>query len=163
MPTPMPIMAVTCGANEGTSSTWASSSTMARPMLMPASAVMIGRPIASSEPKATSRMTTAARMPTTSLAGMVCSTNIGPAELELHRVVARVLHQVAHAGGLGEVDVVGPLVELDLGVGDRLRRRDEALVGRVAVERRRHRGDVGLLGQLVEHRLHDGQHRGIGR
>ena len=79
MPTPMPIIAVTCGANEGTSSTRASRLTNASPSPIPNNAVMIGRPIASSDPNAISRMTTAARMPMSSLAGIVCSVNMLPA------------------------------------------------------------------------------------
>ena len=86
-----------------------------------------------------------------------------PAELDLHGVVARGLDDGPHVRGFIEVDIVGPLVELDLGVGDGLGGGDEALGAGVVVERGRHRGDVGLLGQLVEHGLHDGQHLGTGR
>ena len=67
----MPIIAVTCGANDGMSITAANSVTIASPMPMPNSAVMIGSPIASSDPNAISRMSTAARTPMSSLAGCV--------------------------------------------------------------------------------------------
>ncbi len=78
MPTPMPISAVTCGANDGTSKTLASRLTKASPIPMPNNAVMIGMPIASNEPNAINRMMTAARIPIASLAGCVCSVNIEP-------------------------------------------------------------------------------------
>ena len=74
----MPIIAVTCGANDGTSVKRANSVTIASPLPMPNSAVMIGSPIARTEPNAISKMTTAARMPIASLAGWVASVNIEP-------------------------------------------------------------------------------------
>jgi len=76
MPTPIPIIAVTWGANEGTSSTRARMFTNARPIPIPNSAVMIGRPIARRDPNAISRMNTAARTPMASLAGWVWSVNM---------------------------------------------------------------------------------------
>jgi len=78
MPTPIPIIAVTCGAKEGTSVNRASSVTIASPMPMPNSAVMIGSPIARTDPNAINKMSTAARMPIASLAGCVWSVNIEP-------------------------------------------------------------------------------------
>ncbi len=74
----MPIIAVTCGANDGTSVKRASNVTIASPMPMPNRAVMIGRPMASTDPNAIKRMSTAARMPIASLAGWVWSVNIDP-------------------------------------------------------------------------------------
>ena len=78
MPTPMAIMAVTCGAKLGTSSTWARICTTASPITMPARAATMGRPMASSEPNAIKRMTTAPSTPMTSLAGILNSPNIDP-------------------------------------------------------------------------------------
>ena len=119
MPTPMPIIAVTCGANDGTSSTRARSVTTASPIPMPNSAVMIGRPIASSEPNAISRMKTAASMPIASLAGCVWSVNIVPAELDLQRVGSSRPSTIdAHVRREIDRHVVGLHVEQDLGVGD---------------------------------------------
>ncbi len=74
----MPIIAVTCGANDGTSVNRASSVTMARPVPMPNIAVMIGRPMASTDPNAIKRIRIAARMPIASLFGWVWSVNIEP-------------------------------------------------------------------------------------
>ena len=63
MPTPMPIIDATCGANEGTSSRCPMRPINEMPMPIPKSAVTIGRPIASSDPNATSKMTIAASRP----------------------------------------------------------------------------------------------------
>ena len=78
MPTPMPIIAATCGTKLGVVRTLARMPTPASEIAMPMSAVRIGRPIAMRDPNATSRTTIAAMMPTTSLAGIETLVNQAP-------------------------------------------------------------------------------------
>ncbi len=78
MPTPMPIIAATCGTKLGVVRTLAMIPTPASETAIPMSAVRIGRPIAMSDPNATSNTTIAAMIPTTSLAGIEVSVNQSP-------------------------------------------------------------------------------------
>ena len=66
MPTPMPIIAMNCGANDGMLMNREARPTRKKPELSPIKAVTIGRPIATTEPKASRRMMMAAEMPMSS-------------------------------------------------------------------------------------------------
>ena len=78
MPTPIPIIAVTCGAKDGMSRTCANRLTNARPRPMPKSAVMVGSPMARTDPNAIRRMMMAASTPMNSDAGCDWSVNMEP-------------------------------------------------------------------------------------
>ena len=122
MPTPMPIMAASCGPNVGTTTPWLEQRRRCRtPMPMPNRAVRIGRPMAITEPKATSRMMIAAAMPMTSLAPGCGEDGLAD------RLTAELDLQAGHLGRLGGVDdllhlgggeIVGLSVELHDGEGD---------------------------------------------
>src|SRR5205809_1383598 len=56
MPTPMPIIAMNCGANDGMLMNREARPTRKKPELRPIKAVTMGRPIATTEPKASRRM-----------------------------------------------------------------------------------------------------------
>ena len=79
MPTPMPIIAATCGAKLGVVKIRATTPMPAIEIAMPIRAVAIGRPIAISDPNAMSSTMIAATMPMTSLAGIEFSPNHAPA------------------------------------------------------------------------------------
>ena len=74
MPTPMPIMAASCGPNVGTTTPWLKSAMTPNPMPIPNRAVRIGSPMAITEPKAISRMMIAAAIPMASLPPGVANT-----------------------------------------------------------------------------------------
>ena len=140
MPTPMPIIAVTCGANDGMSMKRASRLTTARPIPMPNSAVMIGRPIASTDPNAINRMKTAASITDELARRLRLVGEHRAAQLDLQLLRVRLLDDVAHMRGEIDRYVVGLQVELQVGVRDLAVARDLPLAaGRV---RRSHRNDV---------------------
>src|SRR5215212_6347699 len=109
MPTPRPIITPRVVAKSGIVTTLLSSPTMIEPALMPARATLTGRPMARTEPKAKIRMTMAKARPSSSEEDAQ-ALHLGHVLLDLLGDVLPVLD-----AGVGR--------QVDVGVGDRARRR----------------------------------------